>query len=106
MVLCITHSKDFYTIDIVQQALERAGINSFRLNSDEFALRYKLKYALRGDAQGIELSLDGQTITSSQVNAVWYRKLWKLSVPAELDPAYHDVFRKEYQTYMQIFFNS
>jgi len=106
MVLCITHSRDFYTIDIVQQALEQSGFRSFRLNSDEFAVRYKLNYILNGDAQEMQLSAGTETITSSQVNAVWYRKLWKLSIPPELDPAYHDVFRKEYQTHLQIFFNS
>ena len=105
MVLCITHSKDYYTIDIVQQSLEQAGIPTFRLNSDEFAINYRLKYIFRDDVQQVVLEHNGRAIDASAISGVWYRKLWKLQTPADLDPGYHDVFIKEYQTYLQLFFN-
>lgn len=106
MVLCITHSRDYYTIDIVQQALERAGHRSFRLNSDEFGTRCKLQYSLHGHQQHIQLATDNKIINAAQITGVWYRKLWKLSVPPELDPGFHEVFHKEYRTHLQLFFNS
>ncbi|HYF30966.1 MAG TPA: hypothetical protein VD993_07590 [Chitinophagaceae bacterium] len=105
MVLCITHSKDHYTIDIVQQALERAGMPSFRLNTDEFAINCRHNYTFNKNHQENVLLIDGQTIDAAQISGVWYRKLWKLQVPRELDPAYQDIFIKEYQTYLQLFFN-
>lgn len=106
MVLCITHSKDFYTIDIVQQALKQSGIPSVRLNTDEFALNYRLSYVIGEDKRENSITgSDGQVIDASQITGVWYRKLWKLTVPPELNPAYHDIFKKEYQTYLQMFFN-
>src|SRR5829696_4151915 len=105
MVLCITHSQDFYTIDIEQRSLQKAGMASFRLNTDEFATRYQLSYKLWNDVQDAYLLSDDQKIHASQVTGVWYRKLWKLKLPQDLDPNYHDVFMKEYQAYLQLFFN-
>lgn len=102
MVVCITHSNDYYTIDIVQQQLEKKGIPFFRFNSDEFALQYKINYTV----QHYSLTAGDQTISDTQVSAVWYRKLWDLKVPEELDPAYHPVFVKEYQTFCQLFFHA
>jgi hypothetical protein len=46
MVLCLSHSGDYNTIDIVQQYLQLAGIPSFRLNADELGVRYRLSYDL------------------------------------------------------------
>lgn len=105
MVLCITHSQDHYTIDIVQRSLEQAGIPSFRLNSDEFAVDYKLQYHFRDGRQRCSLATKDHTIDVADITAVWYRKLWKLQVPGDLDNAYHNIFIKEYQTYLQLFFN-
>jgi glutathione synthase/RimK-type ligase-like ATP-grasp enzyme len=105
MVLCITHSKDYYTIDIVQQSLEQAGIPTFRLNSDEFAINYRMKYIFRDDVQQVVLEHNGREIDAASISGVWYRKLWKLQTPADLDPVYQEIFVKEYQTYLQLFFN-
>ncbi|MGB8193314.1 MAG: hypothetical protein WCF67_15395, partial [Chitinophagaceae bacterium] len=105
MVLCITHSQDFYTIDIVQRSLQQQGMASFRLNTDEFAISYRLNYTLQSNAADAYLIVDGQKIHASQITGVWYRKLWKLTVPPDLDPDYHDVFSKEYRTYLQLFLN-
>src|SRR5690242_16934757 len=102
MVLCITHSADFYTIDIVQRSLEQAGMRTFRLNTDEFALNAQLNYNLQQDAC---LHIGDKKICVSEITGVWYRKMWKLKVPQELDPAYHQIFTREYQTYLDIFFN-
>lgn len=105
MVLCITHSQDVYTIDIVQQALQQAGMPSFRFNSDEFATSYRLNYVLLNGEQVNHLLINGQKISASQITGVWYRKLWKMKLPDELDANYSDVVIKEYSTYQQLFFH-
>lgn len=102
MVLCITHSNDFYTIDIVQQHLEKMGVPSYRLNTDEFATGYKLHYSL----QQYGLSGNGQTITDAQISAVWYRKLWEMKTPDDLDAAYQSVFIREYKTFRDLFLHA
>jgi glutathione synthase/RimK-type ligase-like ATP-grasp enzyme len=105
MVLCITHSADFYTIDIVQHALQQAGVPSFRLNTDEFAINYRLEYNSSPANESACIVTGNQNICANNITGVWYRKQWKMKVPAELDPAYHQTFTKEYQTYLRIFFN-
>jgi glutathione synthase/RimK-type ligase-like ATP-grasp enzyme len=102
MVLCLTHSGDYYTIDIVQHYLQLAGIPSFRLNADELGVRYRLSY----DLHDCYLNDGEQTVRASQIEAVWYRKLWELKIPEELDPAWKETFLKEYSIYRRIFFNA
>lgn len=106
MILCITHSNDYYTIDIVQRHLKKLGYQSFRLNSDKFAIDYKLNYSLQKGEYNYCLSDAEQCIYASQIEAVWYRKLWDLVAPNELDQAYKAVFEKEYQTAQQLFLNN
>ena len=105
MVLCITHSADFYTIDIVEHALQQLGMRSFRLNTDEFAINCRLNYRLQQDSDDACLHVGDKKICASDIEGVWYRKMWKLKVPTDLDPAYQAIFTKEYQTYLNIFFN-
>lgn len=105
MVLCITHSQDIYTIDIVQQALQQQGVSSIRFNSDEFAINCKLNYLLRNGEQENHLLINGKKIYASQIAGVWYRKLWKMKLPDELDANYSEFVIKEYNTYLQLFFH-
>ena len=102
MILCVTHSSDFYTIDIVQQYLQKKGYASFRFNTDEFGMQYRFGYTL----QEYELVAGGQSIRVSQIQAVWHRKLWEMKVPEALDPAYRDIFTREYQTGRDVFFHA
>src|SRR5690606_24225839 len=102
MILCITHSQDFYTIDLVQQHLEKLGYPSWRLNSDEFGTTYTLRYALdKGPAQ-LQLQQGQRSLRAADITGVWYRKLWGLKAPAQLDPAYLPAFSKEYTTSLHI----
>lgn len=77
---------------------------SFRLNTDEFAVNAKLSYHLNSNSFAC-ITAGNQRICSTDITGVWYRKLWKMKVPPELDPAYQQIFIKEYQTYLGIFFN-
>lgn len=106
MILCITHSQDFYTIDIVQNALTNLGFQSIRLNVDEFAINYKIHYNIIDGQTRYRLTTEDLSIESSEITAVWYRKLWDLEAPEDLDPNYKLVILKEYRTYLQLFFDS
>jgi glutathione synthase/RimK-type ligase-like ATP-grasp enzyme len=106
MILCLTHSNDFYTIDIVQAHLTKLGFPSFRLNTDEFAIGYEMNYSKYHNFENYELKGFSNTIKSSDIHAVWYRKLWNFKTPQDLDPDYKATFVKEYQTYLQIFLNT
>jgi len=106
MILCITHSGDFYTIDIVQRHLEVLGYPSFRLNVDTFAADCKINYKfIAGDLYNYCISEGGFSIDTEQIRAVWYRKLWNFKVPDELSPDFRSIFMQEYKTVLQLFFN-
>jgi glutathione synthase/RimK-type ligase-like ATP-grasp enzyme len=104
-ILCITHSGDYYTIDIVEKALALYGARMLRFDTDRFGADGDFSFHLdtsNGGSQKIKIG----AVEFDTPDAVWYRKIWKLSVPAKLSPDYHAVFTKEYQTWMRIFFES
>lgn len=78
---------------------------SYRLNTDEFAVNYTLNYHLQQTQPSACIATGNQRVCTNDVGAVWYRKPWKMKLPPNLDPAYQQIFIKEYQTYLRIFFN-
>jgi len=93
MILCITHSRDFYNIDIFFDYLKSKGIPHFRLNSDR--LNHSQRMSISEDF--FELTDEsGNILDSRSIQAVWHRKSWGISVPEELDKAFAQIFLKEY----------
>lgn len=93
MILCITHSQDFYTIDHFFQYLSSKNIPSFRLNSDR--LNHLQKISI--DESSFEITDEyGNTLHSDEIKGVWHRKAWRISVPEELDQEYEKIFQNEY----------
>lgn len=93
MILCITHSQDFYTIDLFFHYLSSQNIPYFRLNSDRMNHFQKISI----NEHFFELTdEDGNTINSRDIKAVWHRKSWKIKVPEDLDENYEKIFLNEY----------
>jgi MvdC family ATP-grasp ribosomal peptide maturase len=93
MILCITHSQDFYNIDIFFQYLASKNIPFFRLNSDRINHFQRISI----NENFFELTDEsGNTIDSREIKGVWHRKSWKISVPEELDEDYEKIFLNEY----------
>ncbi len=87
-VLLLTHSGDFYTVDLVSQALVRRGVRPIRFNTDLFPLSVKLS-ARAGDERDADFYTDaGEQVCTSEVRAVWARKLWKPRMDDDLDERY------------------
>ncbi len=106
MVLCITHSNDFYTVDIVINRLKELGIEVLRFNSDDFSYKINFEYHNFSGNQVLKLVTPNYEITSDKIKAVWYRKLWNVSIPENLDDDYKKIYYQEYSTMRNIFFNS
>jgi MvdC family ATP-grasp ribosomal peptide maturase len=93
MILCITHSQDFYNIDLFFEYLSSRNIPFFRLNSDR--LNHFQKISVNENT--FELTDEsGNTIHSDHIKGVWHRKAWRISVPEELDQDYEKIFLNEY----------
>ncbi|WP_136667016.1 RimK family alpha-L-glutamate ligase [Flavobacterium sp. H122] len=106
MVLCITHSNDFYTVDIVINRLKESGIKVLRFNSDDFSYKINFEYHKHSENQVLKLITPDFEITSDEIQAVWYRKLWNVAVPENLEDDYKKIYNQEYLTMRSIFFDS
>jgi MvdC family ATP-grasp ribosomal peptide maturase len=90
-VLLLTHSGDFYTIDLVFQALSRRGVRPIRFNTDLFPSCVKLS-AHAGDELVAHLFTEtGEKISTAEVYAVWARKLWSPRTSDDLDERYRSM---------------
>lgn len=106
MILCISHSRDYYTIDRVAQHLQQSGEKVFRLNSDFFSYRSRFHFSLNGSDGSLVVHTPDGTFDTREVKAVWYRKLWKTETPEGLDPAFIPVYHQEYTTMRDVLFHA
>ncbi|MBP9793496.1 MAG: ATP-grasp ribosomal peptide maturase [Flavobacterium sp.] len=106
MILCITHSNDFYAIDIVIKKLKELGQEVIRFNSDDFSYKIHFEYCNFSNQQVLRITTPDFDITSDQIKAVWYRKLWTINIPENLEEAYKKIYYQEYTTMRTIFFDS
>ncbi|MEO4006046.1 MvdC/MvdD family ATP grasp protein [Flavobacterium sp. CAU 1735] len=106
MILCISHSNDFYTIDIVIERLKELGKEVFRLNSDTFSDQLEFEYTVDQNGYTVRLKQDGVLVSLDTVEAVYYRKLWYIGVPDDLDDAFKNMYLQEYTTMRSLFFES
>lgn len=95
MILCITHSQDFYNIDLFFEYLTSKNIPFFRLNSDCF--NHQMKLSLNSSSFTIT-DESGNQISSEDIKAVWHRKTWSVKFPEDLDDHYRSIFLNEYQS--------
>jgi MvdC family ATP-grasp ribosomal peptide maturase len=94
-VLLLTHSGDFYTVDLVAEALARRGARPFRLNTDRFPASVKLS-ARAGDDRAAHLITDeGAQVSTAEVCAVWARKLWMPQMDDDLDERFREMCVRE-----------
>lgn len=106
MILCLTHSKDHYTIDIVIKRLKELGKDVYRMDTDLFSSKLSFDYSLDNHKSNIHFHDGNQHINSSDIEAVWYRKLWETEIPDELDDDFKGIYFQEYYTMRHIFFES
>ena len=91
VVLLLTHSGDFYTVDLVAEALARKGVRPIRFNTDLFPSLVKLS-ARAGDDRAAQLFTEaGEQTSVDEVRAVWARKLWPPRMANDLDERYHSM---------------
>jgi MvdC family ATP-grasp ribosomal peptide maturase len=91
VVLLLTHSEDFYTVDLVSDSLARRGVRPIRFNTDLFPSSVKLS-ARAGDERAAQLFTEaGEQISAAEVRAVWARKLWSPRMSDDLDERYRSM---------------
>ncbi len=95
VVLLLTHSEDFFTVDRVAEALLRRGARPFRLNTDLFPLEIKLSAKLTPDGTEHLIQDGDSTLNARQVRAVWARKIWTPKMDEKLGSQFHEMCVRE-----------
>lgn len=90
IVLLVTHSGDFYTVDRVAEELGRRGARARRLDSDRFPMSLSLTSALAEGMSRRTLRDDRGVVDGDAVRAVWLRRIWSAALDDDLDPAMRD----------------
>lgn len=107
MILCISHSQDYYNIDLVMRAVGSCGMEAVRMNSDTFGHESSFSFSYTDDYPVYKIRLDkGREIYTDEIRAVWNRKLWKITIPAQLDKSYEHIYEQEYLTMRNILLDS
>ncbi len=106
VVLLLTHSGDFYTVDLVSQALARRGVRPIRFNTDLFPSSVKLS-ARAGDERAAHLMTEaGEQISATEVRAVWARKHWSPRMSDDVDERYRAMCVSESAAALEGFFDT
>jgi MvdC family ATP-grasp ribosomal peptide maturase len=95
VVLLLTHSGDYFTIDRVAAALSRRGVKSFRLNTDQFPIAIQLQAHLSNNGTSHRLEYGDVSISTEQVQAVWMRRIWPPQMSKELAPQFQQACIRE-----------
>lgn len=103
MILCLTHSNDYYTVDIVMKRFSELGIDTYRLNTDCFSDQLSFDYSINNTAATVTITDGDRTITLEEVTGVWHRKSWSIAVPEDLDDNFKSIYLQEYGTMRAIF---
>ncbi|MBP0019935.1 MAG: MvdC family ATP-grasp ribosomal peptide maturase [Cyanobacteria bacterium SBLK] len=88
VILLITHSGDFFTIDRVAEALSKKGARWFRFDTDKFPLEIQLTAKFDRSQSSHRLQYGDESIDTDEVRAVWMRRIWKPNLGQDLTPQY------------------
>lgn len=93
--LLLTHSHDFYCIDLVAEHLRKQGYDAVRMNTDHFPGKYRFSWHFANGRKGFTLTIGKKAITSEDVAAVWVRKVLFPPADETIDPAYRAAVANE-----------
>ena len=106
IVLLITHSGDFYTVDRVAQALSKLGAQPFRLDTDKFPLQVQMETSLTNLQSIHRLKYGDCDISSEQVQSVWMRRIWQPQMSNDLAPQFQAACTREAMAALNSFWDS
>lgn len=106
VILLLTHSGDFFTIDRVMEAIQEKGAIPFRLDTDKFPQEVLLTAKFDGSKSVHQLTYNNQSITPEQVRSVWTRRIWTPEISANLAPQFRDACIRESQATLTGFWDS
>ncbi|MBD3886018.1 MvdC family ATP-grasp ribosomal peptide maturase [Phormidium tenue FACHB-886] len=105
IVLLITHSGDYFTIDRVAEALTKRNAPFFRLDTDLFPMSVQLVTSLSNSGVRHQLRHGNTLIDAEQIRSVWMRRLWPPQLSQELAPQFQAACARESLATLEGFFD-
>ena len=106
IVLLLTHSGDYFTVDRVAEALSRLGVHPFRLDTDRFPMEVKLVAEISNSGLNYRLEYGDRSIGTEQVRAVWMRRIWQPYLSQDLAPQFQAACARESSAALHGFLNN
>ncbi|MBD2677225.1 MULTISPECIES: MvdC family ATP-grasp ribosomal peptide maturase [Nostoc] len=106
VVLLITHSGDYFTIDRVAEAVSKRGAQPFRLDTDKFPIAIQIEANLSNFGNNHTLKYGENSLNTEQVQAVWMRRIWQPDLGKELAPQFQAACSKESLAVLDGFWDS
>ena len=94
-VLLLTHSRDYYTVERVSDALNARGVKTFRFDTDRFPREVRLVARLGADGFSYTVEDRATFCCADAVRAVWARKMWPPQLDEKLDPKFERMCVRE-----------
>ncbi|MDE5422016.1 hypothetical protein L3073_07325 [Ancylomarina sp. DW003] len=89
IILLLTHSRDFFTIDNVEAHINKLGYKTLRINTDQYPTQINLDFEIKQhNSPQKTISIGGEEINVKRIKAVWLRRIWSPEMPEDIDPAY------------------
>jgi MvdC family ATP-grasp ribosomal peptide maturase len=95
IVLLLTHSRDYYTVERVAVALHERGVKTFRFDTDRFPREVRISARLGADGFSHTVEDGAAVCRAEAVRAVWARKLWLPELDVNLDPKFRAMCVRE-----------
>lgn len=108
IILLLTHSEDFFTIDRVFSALLARGVQPIRIDTDLFPVEIELtaEFSNALDRSKYRLNYGEYSINTEDVQAVWLRRLWQPRLSPQLSPQFQAACARESSTTLNNFWDS
>lgn len=106
LVLLITHSGDYFTIDRVAAALSKRGVQPIRLDSDRFPMVIKLQAYFNHFGSHHRVEYADVSFDTQQVRSVWLRRIWQPDLSKELAPQFRSACARESLAVLDGFWDS
>lgn len=106
LVLLITHSGDYFTIDRVVAALSQRGVQPIRLDTDRFPMVIKLQAYFNHSGSHHRVEYGDVAFDTQQVRSVWLRRIWQPDLSKELAPQFRSACARESLAVLDGFWDS
>ena len=93
--LLLSHSKDYFNIDLVTAALQEEKVRTIRLNTDLFPETIKINEQVSKSGSSVIVETENEQFDTQEIDVVWYRKIWTPVIKSPMEEQYLNASIKE-----------